>query len=322
MKIKELKHGEISTVEGIITSIEEKTNSNNGTFLDIKFSDGESAVTGKKWNTRLKDFPFSVGQCVFMEIKKELYKNNDSYILRDVVESSSNPDNFICGSPVEAEVMFNFLLRNAERCGVYANVVTKILNDNKEKLLCWGAAHSVHHNIKGGLLYHTYRMVKASAYVAHVYNTNPGMIPNTRVINTELLVAGTILHDIGKLWTLETNELGESEYTPKGMLLGHLAIGANVFTEYAKKAKLGEEDIMLMQHMILSHHGLYEYNTVSIPAIPEAMILHHIDMIDSKIYQFEVNADTVEPGGMTPKVFALGQSVYRPTWRIPEPEKK
>lgn len=321
MKIKELKHGEIGTVECIITEIEEKSNSNNGIFLNVKFSDGDVSEIGKKWNTKIVDFPFSVGQCVFMELKKELYKQNDSYIIRDVVESSSNPDEFICGSPVEDERMFSFLIRNADRCGVYADVVKKILNDNKEKLLYWGAAQSVHHNIKGGLLYHTYRMVKAAAYVANVYNTNPGMIPNTRVINTELLVAGTILHDIGKLWSLETNKLGESEYTPQGTLLGHLAIGFSVFTEYAKKENLNDEDIMLMQHMILSHHGLYEYGTTSIPAIPEAMILHHIDMIDSKIYQFEVNADTVEPGCVTAKVFALGQKVYRPTWRLPENEK-
>lgn len=317
MKIKELKNGTIGTVEAVICAAAEKTNKNDGSFVTITFSDGESIATGKKWNTKLTDLKFEVGQAVFLEVKTETYKDSLSYIIRDITESSADPEKFICGAPVETERMYSFLARTAEKCGVYAPVVKKMLSDNKENLLYWGAAHSVHHNIRGGLLYHTYRMVKTAAYVANVYNKDPGMAKGVRVVNTELLVGATIIHDIGKLQELETNTLGDSEYTPKGVMLGHLYLGAELFSRYAREAKLNEEDVMLMEHMILSHHGLREYGTVAVPAIPEAMLLHHIDMMDSYIYQFEVRADAVEPGCMTTDYGMTGNRVYRPTWRVP-----
>lgn len=322
MKLKELKTGDIGTVECVILSIEEKNNRNNGVFLNITVSDGNTQVTGKKWNTKREEFPFPAGQTVFVEMKAEDYKGICSYIIRDVMESTSDPQNFVCGAPIKSEDMLRFLIHNAERCGVYAPVVKKILEDNKDKLLYWGAAHSMHHNIYGGLLYHTYRMVNQAAYIANVYNKTPGMIPGVRVINTELLVAGTILHDIGKIWELETSTLGASEYTPKGTLLGHIFIGAEVFGKYAREANLKDEDIMLMQHLILSHHGKREYGAAAIPAIPEAMILHHIDMMDSYIYQFETIGDSIEPGLTSDYSVGLDQKVYRPTWRVPENKNK
>ena len=318
MKIKELKEGMLGVIEGVIVKIEEKTNKNDGTFLLITFSDGENMVSGKKWNTKASELNLTATQTAFFEVKAEMYKGNISYIIRDITESSSSPEQFICGAPIDSEKMYEFIYHTAGRCGVYAKVVQKILSDNKEKLMYWGAAHSMHHSIRGGLLYHTYRMVQNAAYIANTYNKVPGMVAGAKVVNTELLVAGTILHDIGKLWELESTKFGDSEYTSKGTLLGHLYIGAEIFGRYARAEKMKEADVLLMQHMILSHHGKQEYGAVVVPAITEAMILHEIDMIDSRIYQFEINANTVKSGEVTSKIHGLDQRVYRPSWRGPE----
>ena len=109
----------------------------------------------------------------------------------------------------------------------------------------------------------------------------------------------------GKLWELDTTEFGNADYTVKGALMGHAFIGAEVIGRYARAAKLADEDIMLLQHLILSHHGRFEYQAVAMPAIPEAMILHYIDCIDAEMYQYEVQEEMLEPGTISAKVYGL-----------------
>ncbi len=75
---------------------------------------------------------------------------------------------------------------------------------------------------------------------------------------------------------------------------------------------LPEERVMLLKHMIASHHGKLEYGAITVPSIPEAMILHELDMIDSRIYQFEQVRKDLEPGSMSDKIFGLDTRVYRP----------
>lgn len=323
MKFKNLKAGEKGTVECVLMCAEEKRTKNNGVFMNLTVSDGETQAVVKKWNDGLDTFKYQVGQVLLIEISAESYNDALSYIAVSMTESSADPQQFICGAPMKSEDMFNFLFKTAGRCGVYSEIVKNILKDNKEKLLIWGAGHSMHHNIRGGLLYHTYRMTKAAAFLTSVYNKEPSMLHGCRDINTELLVAGTILHDIGKLWELETNQFGASEYTVMGRLMGHAFIGAELVGKYASKSKIPAEDVMLLQHLILSHHGRFEYQAVVLPAIPEAMILHEIDMIDSRMYMFESQANEIEPGTMTGSwAKGLEQNVYRPSWRLPKEKEE
>lgn len=123
MKLKEIKPNGIGTVECVIVTIEEKTNRNNGTFLNIGVSDGESQVIAKKWNEKAETFMFKPGQAVLIEVKMEEYKGEPSYIIREITESSADPSLFICGAPLKSEYMYNFLYKTAGRCGVYASTV-------------------------------------------------------------------------------------------------------------------------------------------------------------------------------------------------------
>lgn len=321
MKFKDMKNA-TGTVECIIMSVEERSNKNNGIYLTLAVSDGETQVNAKKWNEKLETFPYRPGQVILAEVKAEEYKNEMSYIIKNVTESSADPLQFIPAAPIKAEDMFNFLVRTAEKCGVYADITKRILTDNKERILIWSAGKAIHHNVRAGLLYHTYRMTKTAAYLASIYNKEPSMLKNCRNINVELLIAGTILHDIGKLWELDTTEFGNADYTVKGALMGHVFIGAEVIGRYARAAKLADEDIMLLQHLILSHHGRFEYQAVAMPAIPEAMILHYIDCIDAEMYQYEVQEEMLEPGTISAKVYGLEQKVYRPSWKVEQAEKK
>lgn len=323
MKIKEIEMGKKATVEGIILAVDERETKTKDPYVVVSFSDGEQQIQVKKWNDSVSRFKFAIGSAVFITLKAEEYNGAASYTASEIVSSSADPGQFVLSAPVDAAAMYNFLYKTAGKCGVYAELVKKIMSDNKDKLLTWGAGKAVHHCLRGGLLYHTYRMTKTAAYIANVYNKDVSMLPGCRDINTELLIAGTILHDIGKLVELETSQFGESEYTVPGIMFGHMYIGAEMIDRCWRENKLNisEEDIMLLKHLILSHHGHYEWQAVTLPAIPEAMILHHVDCIDADMYQYEVNADSVNPGEMSQKVFGLDQRVYRPTWRIPsQPE--
>lgn len=319
MKIKEFKEGSVGTVEGIITSVEEKTTRNNTLYVSVGFSDGETDLLLKKWNESLETFAYQPGQVVLVSLKADSYNGSLDFIIREITESSADPDNFIISAPVNSEKMYDFLLKTAEKCGVYAPIVTKILTTYKKKLLTWGAGKTMHHNIRGGLLYHIYRMTKLAGYVGKIYNQTPSMLPGCRDINTELLVAGVILHDIGKLFELDTNNFGNSDYTINGRMLGHAYMGAELVSYFAKKVEgISQEDQMLLKHMILSHHGLIEYGAVVEPMIPEAMVLHYLDMIDSKLYQFESVTFGLEPGTISNYQNGF---VFRPSWRVFEEPK-
>ena len=160
-------------------------------------------------------------------------------------------------------------------------LTVRLISRNSKAFSSSSAAKSMHHNLMGGLLYHTYRMVKASYSVCDIYTT----------LNRELLVCGTALHDIGKIEELSTSELGAANYTPDGRLFGHALIGIEMIDKMvaeadsaAGKETYNREDVRLLKHLIASHHGTLEWGAITLPAVPEAMVLHNIDMIDSRMY--------------------------------------
>jgi 3'-5' exoribonuclease len=134
------------------------------------------------------------------------------------------------------------------------------------------AAKSVHHNWIGGLIEHVLSLCQLAKFAASHY---PG-------IDCDLLLAGVILHDLGKIHELSYTR--SFSYTNQGQLLGHIMIGARMVEEKIAvlpdfPAPLAE----LLLHMILSHHGQLEYGSPKIPVFPEALLLHMLDNLDSKM---------------------------------------
>ena len=134
------------------------------------------------------------------------------------------------------------------------------------------AAISMHHDLRGGLLYHSYRMVKAADALCGVYTD----------LDRELLLCGTALHDIGKVWEYKTSISGDAAFTASGVLFGHLYMGAALIKGFTADGNYNKEKVQLLIHMILSHHGTQEWGAVSCPAIPEAFALHYIDDLQER----------------------------------------
>ena len=150
-----------------------------------------------------------------------------------------------------------------------------------------------------------YGMLQSASQLYKVYK-------NILPLDRDLLFAGVILHDIGKVRELSCSSIMSIDYTPDGNLLGHLFIGAEMVGECARKLGLPEEKTLLLQHMLLSHHGKREMGAVTLPAIPEASILHHVDCMDAEMYMFRSAREETKPGEMSDRLFALDCRVYNP----------
>ena len=192
-------------------------------------------------------------------------------------------------------------------------LTVRLISRNSKAFSSSSAAKSMHHNLMGGLLYHTYRMVKASYSICDIYTT----------LNRELLVCGTALHDIGKIEELSTSELGAANYTPDGRLFGHALIGIEMIDKMvaeadsaAGKETYNREDVRLLKHLIASHHGTLEWGAITLPAVPEAMVLHNIDMIDSRMYMYEEGLASTKPGNVSDYINGIAgdgrSTIYRP----------
>ena len=161
----------------------------------------------------------------------------------------------------------------------------------------------MHHNLKGGLIYHSYRMVKAAETICEVYNN----------LDKELMVCGAALHDIGKIWEYDTDSTGNAEFTVSGVLFGHLYMGASLIKKNAEGQNYSPEKIKMLTHMILAHHGELEYGAVVSPAIAEAFALYMIDNLDAKMYVFDEQRELLGLGGLTEKrPFGMENRIYVP----------
>lgn len=177
-------------------------------------------------------------------------------------------------------------------------ITRTIVEQNREKLLVYPAAMSNHHDYVSGLIDHVVSMLSLSrAFVDHY-----------PLLNRDLLYAGIILHDIGKVQEL-TGPIGTT-YTVEGNLLGHITIMVSTIDEVAKSLGIEGEEVVLLQHMVLSHHGKEEWGSPKRPMLPEAEMLHYIDNIDAKMHMFERAMKVTEPGEFTNRIFPLDNRMF------------
>lgn len=165
------------------------------------------------------------------------------------------------------------------------------------------AAKSVHHGFLSGLLMHTTTMMKIADFLAGLYGD---------IVDRSLLLAGTFLHDFGKQQEFTLSQLGlVTDYSVKGQLLGHLVIGAQEVAKLAAEMGMSEDKSVLLQHMILSHHGEPEFGAAVKPICAESELLSQIDMIDSRMEIYRETLQDLRVGEVSNRIFALDKRVYK-----------
>ena len=122
-----------------------------------------------------------------------------------------------------------------------------------------------------------------------------------------------ILHDLSKITEMKSDELGNvTDYTREGLLLGHLVMGVAKLYEAAKNVGVTGEIVVLLEHMIISHHGIPEYGSPKAPMFPEAEVLNWIDTLDARMNEMEGIMARVPAGAFSEKIWSLDRRLYHP----------
>jgi 3'-5' exoribonuclease len=215
-------------------------------------------------------------------------------------------------APIPADAMLNEILSFVESMDNYdiKILVKALIEDYREQLMFYPAAKSNHHAIKSGLLYHILRMLRSAKALGSVYHN----------INLDLVYAGVILHDIEKINEMNASEVGVVEdYTKEGQLLGHIIMGIKRIDRKAESLGVDPELSLLIQHMILTHHYEPEFGSPKKPLIPEAEVLHYLDMIDARMYDMNKALRDVQEDGFTDPIFVLDRRrLYKSKYGVSE----
>ncbi|QRN86757.1 HD domain-containing protein [Clostridia bacterium] len=281
----------------------------NGCYLDITLSDPTGVINAKVWKCDPKDAnKYRKGTLVKVMARIAEFRGkaqmNIVKIRKANEEDGVKVEDFVAAAPFSGKDMYESVTEFARKIEDpdIRKVCFNFLESNRKELMYYPAAKAMHHAIRSGLLYHVLRMLQVAEGVSKVY-TN---------LDRDLLFAGVILHDIEKVGELSSDELGLAEYTLEGELLGHLVMGVKNIEKYCDEANIPKEKSLVLQHMVLSHHQRPEYGSPKMPMIPEAEMLHYIDMMDARLYSFEDALKDVEPGEMSERVFSLdNRRVYR-----------
>ena len=186
----------------------------------------------------------------------------------------------------------------------YRAVCEEMLRRHEDSFRTIPAAKSVHHSFLSGLLMHTYNMLRLADFLAAQYADS---------VDRSLLLAGTLLHDFGKEREFTFSELGlVTDYSTKGQLLGHLVMGAQETAEVAEMLGIPEEKSVLLQHLLLSHHGEPEFGAAVLPQCAEAELLSLIDQIDSRMEIYREALAPLKSGEFSQRIFALdNRRIYK-----------
>lgn len=299
------------SVEGfyIMKTAVSKVASNGRPFLSVVLSDVTGIVDGKVWDYSGPVTPEQEGQIVKIrgtvgEFRGSKQLNIDRIRLttpQDPVELSE----LVPVAPIDTEDTYRNILAMVDEIqdAHYRSICRRMLELHGETLKKIPAAKSVHHSFLNGLLMHTADMMETAKHLARQHED---------VVDGDLLLAGTLLHDFAKSREFVFSELGlVTDYSVKGQLLGHLVMGAQEVAQVAAELSVPEDKSMLLQHLILSHHGEPDHGAAVRPMCAEAELLSLIDLIDSRMEIYRETFKEMDPGTFSPRLFALDKRIYR-----------
>lgn len=287
----------------LITRSEKKVTAKGKDYLDLVLSDASGEISAKYWDyNESAQGQFPAETLVKVRGTISQYNGADQFRverIRLAVESDGvNIADFVRSAAYDGEFMYNQLISRVEEFADadLKRLVLHMLESNKENLLIWPAAFKLHHAVRSGLLLHTLSIVRLCEGVCRVYP----------FVDADLLIAGAILHDIAKLTEFVVGNAGiASGYTVEGNLIGHLVKGAMMIDEAAKALDIPPEKSMLLQHMVLSHHGEPDFGAAVRPAFLEAELLSELDLMDARVYQIAEAMAPLQAGAFSNRLWAL-----------------
>lgn len=308
--INELKDGDKVTLELLVANALKGVTNNGLTYLTIELRDATGSINAKKWEVTARDEEiFQVGAVVEVTADVIFYKTSLQLKILDAEklnEEDIDQTKFIKGPPVKKEELIEKFQKHIDSiedkdCHL---LVSTIVERFASKIFEYPAAVSVHHEFASGLLFHTVTMADLAVLLCSYYEG----------IDKDILLSGILIHDVGK--TIELEGPVVYKYSTEGKLVGHISIMSAIIKDMAEELSIKSEVPTLLQHMVLSHHGEYEFGSPVLPMTKEAILLNYIDLIDSKMMIVDKALEELNPGEFSQRLFTLdNRSIYKPLKR-------
>jgi len=282
-------------------------------YLEVSLQDVSGEAKAKVFqDVDAIKLEFDAGEFVKAQGRTNLYQGRLEIILdkirrvipdRDAVDGFREDECIRC-APRPVDEMWAELMGRIDSVHdpVLRSLLLAVIARHGDRLRIWPAARTVHHAYRSGLLEHVLQIMTVSVFLADQYGAR-----------RDLLIAGALLHDIGKLQELSYETA--TDYSVEGNLIGHIVIGVGMLKDAVREqGNVPEELVMELEHLILSHHGALELGSPIPPKTVEAFLLAAVDDLDATLHQVRRHiAEDDSPGRFTSMNRRLDRSLFKPS---------
>lgn len=287
----------------LIKTVDRKTNVKGAPYLDMMLCDKSGEISAKLWDySEISHGSYEAGELIKVRATVTQFNGVDQLRVEKIRKVTAadgvNISDFVPTAEYSGEMMLGAIMN------VIASVKDEdlktltyaLVKDREKEILTWPAAFKLHHAIRGGLLYHTLSIIKLAEGVAMLYPS----------VDRDLLMCGIIVHDLCKIDEFDLNPAGlVSSYSIKGELIGHLVMGAMKIEQKALELGIPSDKAMLLEHMVISHHGEPDFGAAVRPMFLEAEILSQLDTLDATIFEITSAVGEIKEGEFTGRMWAL-----------------
>ena len=305
--INEFLEGKRIVAELLIANVSKGVSNSGAPYVSLTLQDRTGTIEAKKWDVSEEEVKVCEAGNVISVVADVIEYRNILQLkiigLNKVEQKDVDYKRYCIPSPTPQEELIRKLnnyiasIKNEDA----HKIVRTIVDNHYNEFISYPAATRNHHEFASGLLYHTLSMCDVAEILSSYYQN----------VNRDILISGIILHDIGK--TLELSGPITAKYTLEGKLIGHISIMVSEIRNTGDKLNIRSEVPLLLQHMILSHHGEKDFGSPVPPLTKEAFLLHAIDDLDAKVIMIDKALDATKEGEFSQRVMALdGRAFYKP----------
>ncbi len=292
------------------------------TYLNLVLSDVSGDLDSRVW-AEAEEISERIprGSYVLVDGKVNSYMGKKQLVIKEIALVTDfdglDESDFVTHSQKDASVMLDKLREIVSGLDDYyiRELLSEVLRDEEiaRRLQLWQAGKTIHHAYQGGLLEHILSCTQLALQLSSHYK-----------VNTSYVVAGTVLHDICKIYELSDGPA--VEYTEEGKLVGHLVKGVELLDRFCYRIRNFPYQMKLhLKHILLSHHGEYNFGSPKLPQTSEAYLVHLIDLMDSKMNTFEsLKKSDQNPGHWSSYIAHMDRIIFKnplPTFSGPMSDK-
>ena len=291
----------------LVRSADQREGKTGGKYLDMNLTDKTGEINCKVWDGNIA--PPATGSVIKVRGLVQEY-NGRKQLRVERMRPATDADGVDLSLlvPCAPERPDAYMAEITATIDAFASedlkkIVREMLRLAGDDIEWFPAAQRLHHAERTGLLHHTCSMLRTAEHIIQAYPFLKG----------DLLRAGVILHDLSKISEMKSDTLGNvTDYTREGLLIGHLVRGVAKLAEAARNVGVTGEIVVLLEHMIISHHGIPEYGSPKPPMFPEAEVLNWIDTLDARMNEMEGIMARVPAGAFSEKIWSLDRRMYHP----------